>query len=176
MYLHAKEVSCRRQMEINPRRYRFSISVDVISILGSLSQQSFLKVWNKTLHFIFAEKNPHIYCTFLGNAILLCLPYLPKSNSQLLRFSIFQELVLIHESEFKLLTRQLQNVNMYGRCSESSAFYFMLAHDVRSGCWWYGCGGWSFPPILHDILLPCDRWQQRGKWPLTKWHLTWKCI
>ena len=26
----------------------------------------------------------------------------------------------------------------------------------------------------HYILLPCDRWQQRGS--LIKWHLTWKCI
>ena len=24
------------------------------------------------------------------------------------------------------------------------------------------------------ILLPCDRWQQKGS--LTEWHLTWKCV
>ena len=41
------------------------------------------------------------------------------------------------------------------------------------GCW-YGSRGWTFPPIFHSVLLPCDRWQQRGS--LTKWRLTWKCI
>ena len=48
-------------------------------------------------------------------------------------------------------------------CSESSASYFiMLAHDVRGGCWWYGSRGWTFPPVLYYMLLPCDWWQQRG--------------
>ena len=32
----------------------------------------------------------------------------------------------------------------------------------------------NFPPIFHYILLPCDRWQQRGS--VTKWHLTRKCV
>ena len=50
----------------------------------------------------------------------------------------------------------------------------MLVHDIRGGCWWYGSRSWTFPPISHCILLPCDRWQQRRS--LTKWHLTWKCI
>jgi len=33
---------------------------------------------------------------------------------------------------------------------------------------------WTFLPVSHCMLLPCDRWQQRGT--LTKWRLTWKCI
>ena len=33
---------------------------------------------------------------------------------------------------------------------------------------------WTFPPISPDILLPCDRWKQRGS--LRKWCLTRKCL
>lgn len=63
---------------------------------------------------------------------------------------------------------------MYYGCSESNASYFiLLAHNVRGGRWWYGCRGWTFLETLCYMLLPCDRWQQRGS--LTKWCLTWKC-
>ena len=31
-----------------------------------------------------------------------------------------------------------------------------------------------FSPVFHYILLPCDRWQQRGS--LTEWRLTWECL
>ena len=52
---------------------------------------------------------------------------------------------------------------MYKVYSKHNASYFiMLAHNVRSECWWYGSRGWTFPPIFHYMLLPCDRWQQRG--------------
>ena len=49
-----------------------------------------------------------------------------------------------------------------------------MVHNVRGGCWWYGSRSCALPPILHYILLLCDRWQQRGS--VTKEHLTWKCI
>ena len=63
----------------------------------------------------------------------------------------------------------------YKGCSKSNASSFiMLAHNVRRGCWWYGSRGWTFPPISHYILLPWNRWQQKGS--LTKWHLTWKGV
>ena len=63
----------------------------------------------------------------------------------------------------------------YTYCSQSTAFYFiMLAPDIRGGCWWYISRDWIFPPIIHYILLLCDRWQQRDS--LTKWHLTRKCV
>jgi len=63
-------------------------------------------------------------------------------------------------------------VNFKG-CSESNAFYFiMLAPDATGGCWWYGSTGQTFSPISRSMLLPCDRWQQRGT--LTQWCLTWK--
>ena len=66
-------------------------------------------------------------------------------------------------------------VPIYEGCSESNASHFiMLAHNVRGGCWWPGSRGWSFPPIFHYILFPCDRWQQRGS--LTKWCLTQTCF
>ena len=56
---------------------------------------------------------------------------------------------------------------MYKVYSKHNASYFiMLAHNVRSECWWYGSRGWTFPPISYS------RWQQRGS--LTKWCLTWK--
>ena len=50
----------------------------------------------------------------------------------------------------------------------------MLAHNIRGRCWWYGRRGWTFLPIDHYMLLPCDRWQQRGS--VTEYHLTWKCV
>ena len=49
----------------------------------------------------------------------------------------------------------------------------MLAHDVRGRWWWYDSRGWTFPPVPCYMLLPWDRWLQRGS--LTKWYLTWKC-
>ena len=64
---------------------------------------------------------------------------------------------------------------LYKACSKSSASYFMmLAHDIRDGCLWYCSTGWTFPPISHDVLWLCDRWQQRGT--LTEWRLTWKYV
>ena len=60
---------------------------------------------------------------------------------------------------------------LYESCSSSNASNFMmLSHDVRGGCWWYGSRVWTFPPILHYILLQWDRWHQRG----SKWYLPWK--
>ena len=57
---------------------------------------------------------------------------------------------------------------------ESNASYFItFTHDIR-GEWWYGSRGWTFLTLLCYMLLPCDRWQQRGS--LTEWHLTWKCM
>ena len=49
-----------------------------------------------------------------------------------------------------------------------------VGHTVRGGCWWHGSSVWTFLPIFWYILLPCERWQQRGS--LTEWHLTWECI
>ena len=64
---------------------------------------------------------------------------------------------------------------VYEGCSESNACHFItLAHYIRDRCWWYSNRGWTFPPIFHHMLLPCDRWQQSSS--LTQWCLTWKCI
>jgi len=66
-------------------------------------------------------------------------------------------------------------IHIYEGHSEINASYFiMLAHDIRGRCWWYGSRGWTFPPIFRQILLPCDRWRQRGS--LTKRRLTWKGV
>ena len=48
--------------------------------------------------------------------------------------------------------------------SERNAFNVIitLAHSVRGRCWWYCSRGWTFPPIFCYVLLPRDRWQQRG--------------
>ena len=62
----------------------------------------------------------------------------------------------------------------FSYCFKSNASYFiMLAHNAR-GKRWYGSKCWTFPPILHYVLLPCNRWQQRGT--LTEWRPTWKRI
>ena len=50
----------------------------------------------------------------------------------------------------------------------------MSTHNTRGGCWWYSSRGWTFSPISCNMLLLCDRWQQRCS--LTEWHLTWRCI
>ena len=60
------------------------------------------------------------------------------------------------------------------RAAPKIIILMMLTHSIRGGCWWYGSRGWTFLPISHSILLPCDRWQQRRS--LTEWHLTWKCV
>ena len=73
------------------------------------------------------------------------------------------------------MEHQTSNLVEYKGCSESNASYLiMLAKDVRDRCWWYGSRGWTFLTIFCCVLLPCDRWEQRGS--LTKWHLTWECI
>ena len=75
------------------------------------------------------------------------------------------------------VTMQGQNIQLtiHKGCSGSNAFYFiMLAHNIRGRRWWCGSRGWTFPPIFHYMLLPCDRWQQRGS--LAKRCLTWKCL
>ena len=43
----------------------------------------------------------------------------------------------------------------------SLSYFIILAQKARSRYWWYGSRGRTFPPIFHDVLLPCDRWQQR---------------
>ena len=54
-------------------------------------------------------------------------------------------------------------LSMYKGRSESNASYFiMLTHYIRGRCWWYSSKGWTFLPITHSMLLPCDRQQQRG--------------
>ena len=63
---------------------------------------------------------------------------------------------------------------MYRAVLKLIAYYFiMLAHNVRGRYWWYGRRDWTFPPIFHYILLPCDKWQQRDS--LTEWRVIWKC-
>ena len=63
---------------------------------------------------------------------------------------------------------------IYKGRSESNASCFMTStHHIRGRWWWYGSRGGTFPPISHSMLLPCDRWQQRGS--LTQRCLTWKC-
>jgi len=54
----------------------------------------------------------------------------------------------------------------------SILFYWPTTSEADGGD--KGSGGSIFPSVLHYILLPCDRWQQRGS--LTKWYLTWKRV
>jgi len=63
---------------------------------------------------------------------------------------------------------------MKAALKNNATYFTILAHNIRGRCCRDGSRGWTFPPILHYILLPCDRCQQRGT--LTKWHLTWKRI
>ena len=64
--------------------------------------------------------------------------------------------------------------NYKGWYKSNASYVVMLVHDVRGRCWLYGSKGWTFPPIFHYSLLPCDKWQQRGS--LAEWCVTWKCI
>lgn len=38
----------------------------------------------------------------------------------------------------------------------------MLVRDVRGRRWWCSSRGWTFSSMFCYILLPCNRWQQRG--------------
>ena len=81
---------------------------------------------------------------------------------------------MISHSLFLSLHYSLFPNVFYEGCSKSNASYFIvLAHNIRGRCWWYGSRGRTFPPVSHYLLLPWDRWKQRGS--LTEWHLTWKC-
>ena len=67
---------------------------------------------------------------------------------------------------------EMSRILTYKDCSKSNDSYFInLVHHFRGRCWWYGSRGWTFPPILLCILLPCDRWQQTES--LAKLFLTW---
>jgi len=49
-------------------------------------------------------------------------------------------------------------------------YFIMLAHDIRGGCCCDGDKGWTFPPIFHYTVLPCDGRQQRGSLIQWLWH------
>jgi len=72
----------------------------------------------------------------------------------------------------------LASFGVWGKCKccfkSNFSYFIILVHNVRGRCWWCGSRGWNFSTVFHYILLPCDRWQQRGS--LTKWHLKWKCV
>ena len=46
----------------------------------------------------------------------------------------------------------------------------MFAHDIRGGYWWNSSRAWTFPEILHYILLPCNTWKQRDTLTEWKWN------
>ena len=50
----------------------------------------------------------------------------------------------------------------------------LLCWPIRGRWWWYGSRDWTFLTIFLEILLLCNRQQQRRS--LTEWCLTWKCI
>ena len=58
------------------------------------------------------------------------------------------------------------HVNLRGILKSNTSYFIVLAHSVRGGSWWYLS---RYLPKFHYILLPRERWQQRGS--LTKWHL-----
>ena len=61
----------------------------------------------------------------------------------------------------------------------NASYSMMLAHDNRSRCWWYDSRAWTFPPIFHCTLLPCDRWSRGAVWQNGVWHEVWmkqRCI
>jgi len=97
------------------------------------------------------------------------------ASSLVLLFSFLY--VLIRTLKIKsvlLLVYTLAHVFIYeGRSESNASDFMMLALYVRGGCLWYGSRGWTFPTTFRYILVPCDRWQQRGS--LKTWHLTWKC-
>jgi len=80
--------------------------------------------------------------------------------------------VRFHPSYYPLLKWKLDilpgqkekaRLYMYKGSSESNVSYFItLAHSIRGWCLWYDSRGCTFPPVFHYILLPHDRWQQRG--------------
>ena len=80
--------------------------------------------------------------------------------------SIFLVIVLITVLLLAYLTLIIQGLR------QRNDFYsIMLAHDAIGRYWWYGSRHRTFPAVLYYILLPCDRWQQKGSW--TEWKCVW---
>lgn len=57
-----------------------------------------------------------------------------------------------------------------GRSKTNVSYPIILAHDVRSGCWWYGNRLWTFPPITGKFCCSATFgsrgavWQKNGIW------------
>lgn len=51
------------------------------------------------------------------------------------------------------------HVNLRGILKSNTSYFIVLAHSVRGGSWWYLS---RYLPKFHYILLPRERWQQRG--------------
>ena len=65
---------------------------------------------------------------------------------------------------------EIPQINIPGLLQKQCLLFMMLAHSVRYGYWWDGSRSWTFSPISHCVLLPCDRWQQRGSLTEWGWH------
>jgi len=48
-----------------------------------------------------------------------------------------------------------------GLFQKQCLLFILLACDVRGRCWWYGSGGWSFPPVFHYLLFAT--WQMAAE-------------
>jgi len=95
------------------------------------------------------------------NLVIKVMDELIRVEKHSLRYTVYQ-VIFIYQVYYK-------------GCTESIApCFIMLMYNSRSECWWHGSRSRTFAPIIHYILLRCDRWQQRGS--LTQWHLTWKCV
>ena len=71
--------------------------------------------------------------------------------------------------------RHLNSLRNYKGCSEGNASYFILSvHNNRGGCWCYSRRGWTFTPILHNILFFVTDGSRGAVWQ--KWHLLFKCL
>ena len=71
------------------------------------------------------------------------------------------------------LLKNLFHKSVYEDCPESKTYFIILVCSIRSRYCWYGSRSWNFPQKFCHMLLPHDRWQQRGN--PAKWCLTWKC-
>jgi len=44
-----------------------------------------------------------------------------------------------------------------------------LAHDIKGEWWWYGSGGWTFPPVFHYTLFHATDGSRGAVWQNSIW-------
>lgn len=125
--------------------------------------------WNKTIHYY-----RHIWEVFRTKCsnfcVVCCMKNIINLGKPLSNWSFFiyltWTLLLLTQAAMWNLRKNLWD-NKLCPNADYSQQVLLLRHNIM-------CRGWTFLPVFHYMLQPCDEWQQRGS--LTEWHLMWQCV